>query len=112
MIQILIEGHVLESFIEQVVADHMMCDVKTVTRSLTLRELGDLFEHVATARLINSNSLESIEHDVFFKSSIGPPFVESYLQAASHFHLCALDSSGKGALIRVLTQDQCAPSRV
>jgi CBS domain-containing protein len=44
MIQILIEGHVLESFIEQVVADHMMCDVKTVTRGLTLRELGDLFE--------------------------------------------------------------------
>jgi CBS domain-containing protein len=34
----------LESFIEQVVADHMMCDVKTVTRGLTLRELGDLFE--------------------------------------------------------------------
>jgi CBS domain-containing protein len=34
----------VESFIEQVVADHMMCDVKTVTRGLTLRELGDLFE--------------------------------------------------------------------
>ena len=34
----------MESFIEQVVADHMMCDVKTVTRGLTLRELGDLFE--------------------------------------------------------------------
>jgi CBS domain-containing protein len=34
----------LESFIQQVVADHMMCDVKTVTRGLTLRELGDLFE--------------------------------------------------------------------
>jgi CBS domain-containing protein len=34
----------LESFIEQVVADHMMCDVKTVTRGFTLCELGDLFE--------------------------------------------------------------------
>jgi CBS-domain-containing membrane protein len=39
-----IEDHVLESFIEQVVATHMTRDVKTVTRSLTLRELGDLFE--------------------------------------------------------------------
>ena len=34
----------MESFIEQIVADHMTRDVKTVTRSLTLRELGDLFE--------------------------------------------------------------------
>jgi CBS domain-containing protein len=34
----------LESFIEQVVADHMTRDVKTVARGLTLRELGDLFE--------------------------------------------------------------------
>lgn len=34
----------MESFIEQVVADHMTCDVKTVPRGLTLRELGDLFE--------------------------------------------------------------------
>jgi predicted transcriptional regulator len=34
----------LESFIEQVVADHMTRSVKTVARGLTLRELGDLFE--------------------------------------------------------------------
>jgi len=34
----------LESFIEQVVADHMTRDVKTITRWLTLSELGDLFE--------------------------------------------------------------------
>jgi len=34
----------LESFIEQIVADHMTRDVKTVARGLTLRELGDLFE--------------------------------------------------------------------
>ena len=34
----------MESFIEQVVADHMTREVKTVTRGLTLRELGDLFE--------------------------------------------------------------------
>jgi CBS domain-containing protein len=34
----------LESFIEQVVTDHMTRNVKTVTRGLTLRELGDLFE--------------------------------------------------------------------
>jgi CBS domain-containing protein len=39
-----IEDHVLQSFIEQVVAGHMTRDVKTVTRGLTLRELGDLFE--------------------------------------------------------------------
>jgi CBS domain-containing protein len=34
----------LESFIEQVVADHMTREVRTVTRSRTLRELGDLLE--------------------------------------------------------------------
>lgn len=34
----------MESFIEQVVADHMTREVKTVTRGVTLRELGDLFE--------------------------------------------------------------------
>lgn len=34
----------MESFTEQIVADYMMCDVKTVTRGLTLSELGDLFE--------------------------------------------------------------------
>lgn len=34
----------MESFIEQIVAGHMTRDVKTVTRGLTLRELGDLFE--------------------------------------------------------------------
>ena len=34
----------MESFIEQVVSDHMTRGVKTVTRGLTLRELGDLFE--------------------------------------------------------------------
>jgi CBS domain-containing protein len=34
----------LESFIEQVVADHMTREVKTVTRGLPLRELGDRFE--------------------------------------------------------------------
>ena len=34
----------MESFIEQIVADHMIRDVKTVARGVTLRELGDLFE--------------------------------------------------------------------
>jgi CBS-domain-containing membrane protein len=34
----------LESFVEQVVADHMTREVKTVTRSRMLRELGNLFE--------------------------------------------------------------------
>jgi len=34
----------LYSFLEQTVADHMTRDVKTVTRSVTLRELADLFE--------------------------------------------------------------------
>ena len=32
------------SFLEQIVADHMVRDVKTVTRMVTLRELGALFE--------------------------------------------------------------------
>ena len=32
------------TFIEQIVADHMTRDVKIVTRSVSLRELGDLFE--------------------------------------------------------------------
>jgi CBS domain-containing protein len=34
----------LYSFLEQIVADHMTRDVRTVTRGVTLRELGDLFE--------------------------------------------------------------------
>jgi CBS domain-containing protein len=34
----------LYTFLEQVVADHMTRDVKTVSRGLTLRELGELFE--------------------------------------------------------------------
>jgi CBS domain-containing protein len=34
----------LDSFIEQIVADYMTRDVKTLTRGLTVRELGDLFE--------------------------------------------------------------------
>lgn len=34
----------MESFIEQIVSDHMTREVKTVTRGLTLRELSDLFE--------------------------------------------------------------------
>jgi CBS-domain-containing membrane protein len=38
------EDDILHSFIEQIVADHMTRDVKTVTRGVTLRELGDLFE--------------------------------------------------------------------
>jgi len=38
------EDSPLYSFLEQTVADHMTRDVKTVTRSVTLRELGDLFE--------------------------------------------------------------------
>ena len=32
------------TFLEQIVADHMTRDVKTVTRSVSLGELGDLFE--------------------------------------------------------------------
>ena len=34
----------MENFIEQVVADYMTRNVKTVARGLALRELGDLFE--------------------------------------------------------------------
>ena len=34
----------MDSFIEQIVADHMTREVKTVPRGLTLGELGDLFE--------------------------------------------------------------------
>jgi CBS domain-containing protein len=34
----------LDSFIDQIVAEHMTRDVRTVTRGVTLRELGDLFE--------------------------------------------------------------------
>jgi CBS-domain-containing membrane protein len=34
----------LYTFLEQTVADHMTRNVKTVTRGVTLRELGDLFE--------------------------------------------------------------------
>jgi CBS-domain-containing membrane protein len=34
----------LDSFIEQGVADHMTRSVKTVTRGMTLRQLGDLFQ--------------------------------------------------------------------
>lgn len=34
----------MHSFIEQIVADHMTRDVKTVARGVTLRELGQMFE--------------------------------------------------------------------
>jgi CBS domain-containing protein len=34
----------LDSFIEQAVVDHMTRSVKTVTRGMTLRQLGDLFQ--------------------------------------------------------------------
>jgi len=34
----------LQSFLEQIVADHMTRDVKTVTRDVSIRELGDLFK--------------------------------------------------------------------
>jgi CBS domain-containing protein len=34
----------LYAFLEHTVADHMTQDVKTVTRGVTLRELGELFE--------------------------------------------------------------------
>jgi CBS domain-containing protein len=34
----------LYTFIDQIVADHMTRHVKTVTRDVTIRELGDLFE--------------------------------------------------------------------
>jgi CBS domain-containing protein len=38
------EEHDLYTFLEQIVADHMTREVKTVTRAVSLRELGDLFE--------------------------------------------------------------------
>jgi CBS domain-containing protein len=38
------KDHALLSFLEQVVADYMTRDVKTVARNVTLRELGDSFE--------------------------------------------------------------------
>lgn len=38
------EVHDLYTFLEQIVADHMTRDVKTVTQGVSLRELGDLFE--------------------------------------------------------------------
>jgi CBS domain-containing protein len=38
------KDHGLHSFLEQIVADYMTRDVKTVARGVTLRELGDLFE--------------------------------------------------------------------
>ena len=34
----------MQSFLEQIVADHMTRDVKTVTRDVSIRELGALFE--------------------------------------------------------------------
>jgi CBS domain-containing protein len=38
------EDHALYTFLEQIAADHMTPDAKTVSRDVTLRELGDLFE--------------------------------------------------------------------
>jgi len=38
------EEHDLYTFLEQIVTDHMTREVKTVTRGVSLRELGDLFE--------------------------------------------------------------------
>ena len=38
------KDHALYNFLEQIAADHMTRDVKTVSRDLTLRELEDLFE--------------------------------------------------------------------
>jgi CBS domain-containing protein len=38
------EDHALYTFLEQIVADHMTRDAKTVSRDGTLRELEDLFE--------------------------------------------------------------------
>lgn len=38
------KDHTLYTFLEQVVADHMIRDVKTVSRNVTLLELEDLFE--------------------------------------------------------------------
>src|SRR3954449_2693822 len=42
--RISIKDRILDSFIDQVVADHMTRKVTTVGRGLTLRELGELFE--------------------------------------------------------------------
>jgi CBS domain-containing protein len=38
------KDHLLYSFLEQIVADYMTPDVKTVARNVRLRELGALFE--------------------------------------------------------------------
>jgi CBS domain-containing protein len=38
------EEHDLYTFLEQIVSDHMTHDVKAVTRGVSLRELGDLFD--------------------------------------------------------------------
>lgn len=38
------KDHLLYSFLEQIVADYMTSDVKTVARNIRLRELGALFE--------------------------------------------------------------------
>ena len=38
------KDHALHTFLEQVVADHMTREAKTVSRDITLRELEDLFE--------------------------------------------------------------------
>jgi CBS domain-containing protein len=35
---------IVYTFLEQIVADHMSHEIKTVTRGVSLRELGDLFE--------------------------------------------------------------------
>ncbi|MET0705651.1 MAG: CBS domain-containing protein [Tardiphaga sp.] len=35
----------MDNFLEQAVADHMTRTVRTVTRGVTMRELGRLFEH-------------------------------------------------------------------
>lgn len=43
-IQLQMKDHTLYTFLEQVVADHMIRDVKTVSRNVTLLELEDLFE--------------------------------------------------------------------
>jgi predicted transcriptional regulator len=42
--RISIEDRVLDSFIDQIVADHMTRKVTTVARGMTLRELSELFE--------------------------------------------------------------------
>jgi CBS domain-containing protein len=38
------KDHAVYTFLEQIVADYMTRDAKTVSRDVTLRELGDLFE--------------------------------------------------------------------